>query len=120
LALVGSKKTNRNNKEVLMREQNFPILHVYPQNFHHSDAYLVANQETLVTLKAGIEEALYSGNAAVEVSAADGEGYELKIQLIDKPMESEDWKNAALPYSDEAVRDKRPNAIWPWQREESK
>ena len=103
-----------------MKEQSFPILHVHPQEFYHYDAYLVANREALTALKAGIEETLSSGNVSLEMSAADGEGYELKIQLIDKPIESDDWKNAALPYSDEGARDERPNIIWPWQREGEK
>jgi len=102
-----------------MIEQKFPILHIYSQDFYHYDAYLVANREALIVLKAGIEEALSSGDIALEMSAADGEGYKLKIQLIDKPIESEDWENAALPYSDDSARDKRPNVIWPWQRDEN-
>ena len=103
-----------------MKEGNFPILHVHPQEFYHSDAYLVANREALAALKARIEEALSTGDAAVEMTAADGEGYELKIQVINKPIASEDWENAALPYSDECAQDKRPNAVWPWQRGEKK
>jgi hypothetical protein len=103
-----------------MTEQNYPVLHVHPQEFYHYDAYLLANREALTALKAGIEEAISCGNVSLEMSAADGEGYELKIQLIDKPIESEDWQKAALPYSNEEAQDKRSNIIWPWQREEKK
>ena len=59
------------------------ILNIYGQEFEHSDACLMGNQEALIALKEAIDDAIKHGKASLGKSiplyASDGEGYELMI-----------------------------------------
>ena len=100
--------------------EEMPVLHIHPPETWHGDAYLVANRDALTTLKRIIEHALSEGQAHGDMYVADKEGYDLWLQIIDSPLDGEDWEKAALPYTDEMARDKRTDAIWPWQRIQNK
>jgi len=100
--------------------EGVPVLHIHPPEAWHGDAFLVANRDGLTILKRVIEQALSEGKAHDVMCAADREGYDLWIQVIDSPLEGEDWERAALPYTDEYAREKRADAIWPWQRKQKK
>ena len=98
-------------------KEEIPVLHMHGQLFWHGEAYLVANRNALEDLKVAVDKALRDGTCSQDMCAADGEGYDLRIQLIDRAFDSEEWQCAALPYTEEDARDKRPDAIWPWNRE---
>ena len=97
-------------------DNEFPIVHVHGPGFWHNDAYIVGNRQGLEDMKAAIDQALSKGESQAVEYVCDGEGYDLYIQLIDKPRDCEEWKNAALPYTSQDASEKRKDAVWPWDR----
>lgn len=89
------------------------LIHIYPQESWHMDAYIVANREGLQALKEAIDEALDRENAEVEAFVSDGEGYEIEIILNDSPWGSTFWKQVAVPYTADYAKEKREDVVWP-------
>ncbi len=90
-----------------------PLLHVHAQDMWHEPCYIVGNRSGLIALRLAIEQALKSGNGHADAMAADGEEYMVYVQRNHEPWQSESWQLAAVPYTDEAAREKRENARWP-------
>ena len=97
-------------------DNDLPVLHMHGQEFWHQEAYIVANRLGLEKLKTAIEEALADGASQAAEMASDGEGYDLCVQFIDNPWNSEEWEKAALPYTGQDACEKRKDAVWPWDR----
>lgn len=93
------------------------LLHIHGQSFWHEPAFLIGNTSSLRAIQEAIEQAINKasesgkpGVASTECVTADGEGYQVFI-ICDEG----DFKQRALPYTDEVASEKDPEAIWPWQ-----
>ena len=85
------------------------ILHVHAQLAWHDDAVLVGNEEGLRALREAITEALESGEGGhANVTAADGEGYQVVVKLRSADFGARAWDDARLPYTDEVARERDP------------
>jgi len=71
-------------------------LHIYSQNSHHDEAWIVGDEEALKALHKTIGEALEKGSAASLNYVADGEGFNTIVIKAD-PMRLDCLK---LPYQD--------------------
>ena len=91
------------------------LLHVYPQEQWHDDAFIVGNRLGLEALRDAISEALLGkGRAKTDAYVTDGEGYEIKILCEDLEWKEDFWNNLSFPYTDEPAKDARPNREVPW------
>ena len=48
----------------------------------------------------------------------DGEEYGIYVLMDDTNRQSESWKKAAVPYTDDAAVEQREEAVWPWDRKD--
>jgi hypothetical protein len=94
--------------------KDIDVVHIHAQPQWHDEAFIVANRSGLLKLREAIDRALEEGSAQVELMPADGECFNLHIIVGDEDWQSEFWKKAALPYTDELASEKRPDAVWPW------
>ena len=85
-----------------------PILHIYPQQGHHDDAFIVCTKEGLRALRAALDVAAIKGTACSAAICTDGEGYEFHIIVTER-------EDIALPYTEEYAQETRENAVWPWE-----
>jgi hypothetical protein len=76
---------------------------------------LWATAGALEALRDAIDRALQEGRAEFEACPADGEFYDVFVWLNDDPWDSPSWQEMALPYTDEDIRERRPDARWPGQ-----
>ena len=58
------------------------LLHLIAQATWHSPAFVVGNRLGLTALRDTIDKALQDGEAAIEVSADDGEGYGVHVRCV--------------------------------------
>ncbi len=65
-----------------------------------------------------IEDALDKGEGKIEAFCNDGEGYYVIVKYDNSGWLNGDWARRAVPYTDEVAREKRENALWPWQPKE--
>lgn len=84
-------------------------LHIYSQEFHHGDSYIVGTPDDLRILGEALIEASLHGVTSVKSFTGDGEGYSIKIaNLCDLEMDY-----LRLPYTHEMAKDCRNDAIHP-------
>lgn len=93
------------------------LLHIYGQSFWHEPAFIVGNIQGLRALQKAIEQAIDEavdvknpGTASAECFTNDGEGY-----IVFVVCDEGNFEKRALPYTDEAAREKSPDTHWPWQ-----
>lgn len=94
------------------------LLHIYPQEYWHTEAIVIGNRAGLEAMRNAIDQALeglYTG--VVCVFASDGEGYHFIAHCHEADWQDDFWNTLGLPYQDEVARDKSNNAIWPQQIE---
>lgn len=87
------------------------VLHIYGQEAFHDDVYIVGNKSELIKLRNIIDKAIVEDYEDDEFYVNDGEGYSIAVYKID---ESEVDK-IAVPYNVDYAKEKRPDAIYPWQ-----
>ena len=89
-------------------------LHVYPQEFWHEDAFIVADRAALLALRNLIDKVLAPGPGfdKEEFFASDGEGYSLHVVDLEG---DEGWNKIGTPYTGDMSREKRDSAVWPWE-----
>lgn len=86
------------------------VCHVYSPGAWHDDAYIVADTEALLELKAAIEEALENKIGRRELFVNDGEGYTLCVLKVDNPI----IKNRLeTPYTEDIAVSSRQGSIDP-------
>lgn len=74
------------------------LLHIYAQAFWHTEAVIVGNRTGLLALADAIQEAVnVDGTTTAEAFAADGEGYTVRVRLMD----ATGMNKLRLPYTDE-------------------
>ncbi len=88
------------------------FLHIYPQEYWHCDALVVANRDGLLSLQKAVDAALAEGIGKTDASAADGEGYATHVILLDNADQGA-WQRLRMPYIDEVAIDRRENCIHP-------
>lgn len=76
------------------------LLHLYAQEREHGEAYIVGNRESLEYIVAAIELALNEGHAEINLVAADGEGYTLKIIMNNAEWQNDKWLRLTNHYND--------------------
>ncbi|SMB96847.1 hypothetical protein SAMN00808754_1685 [Thermanaeromonas toyohensis ToBE] len=91
-----------------------PLLHVYGQRYWHDEAVILGNKEALEALARAVEKAIKSGHGEAELYTADGEGYTIVVLRKGEPW-PEGWEHLALPYTDDCARERREDAVWPWE-----
>ena len=89
------------------------VIHLWAGASFHEDGYIVGNKEGLESLRRAIDYALVNSDCDVstsntEVSASDGEGYDLHIIL------TKDTDKIALPYTEDFAEEQRDDAVYPW------
>lgn len=94
------------------------LLHIYGQSIWHDPVYIIGNRKALEDLKKAIEDALDKGEGKIEAFCNDGEGYYVIVKYDNSGWLNGDWARRAVPYTDEVAREKRENALWPWQPKE--
>ncbi len=82
-----------------MNEPN--IIHLHSQCYEHDDAHIVGDAMALRRLRDAIDRALAEPGRAAPVGAfaADGEGYDIMIRVV------EDMSDMRLPYAEEKCTD---------------
>lgn len=71
-------------------------LHVYGQQAHHDELYIVGDHAGLVHLRDALVRALRDGVGTGVAMPADGEGYDLIVIRCDRQA---DWERLRLPYT---------------------
>jgi len=93
--------------------QRVPLLHIYGQESWHDSVVVIGNRTALEMLLQTIKSALKTGRGDSEtVYPADREGYGIVVLLKDGEI-PEDWRQLALPYTNEIAKDKREDALRP-------
>ena len=82
-------------------------LHIYAQEYWHTDALVFGTEEGLRALRDAIDAALRNGEGHTTSFCTDGEGYGVSMYLCD---ESE-LDALPLPYTDDVAADK-DHARW--------
>lgn len=92
------------------------VAHIYAQGHWHDEAYIVADRDALLALRAAIDKALTEGHGATTLTPTDGEGYDLHIVRVDADWQSPEWQDLAMPYTDEVAGGrggKHPSSLIP-------
>jgi hypothetical protein len=103
--------------EKVEKQEKPKIVHIYGQEYWHTDSYIIANKEGLLALRSAIEKALATQCFETNVTVADGEGYHLHVISLN---DQQKLQKLMLPYTDEVARDKRKNVIQPYDLLENK
>lgn len=85
------------------------VLHIYGQEFEHTDAVILGNRRGLRALKKAITNALKGTQDKASVFASDGEGYYVRVMEVDEATS----EKLAVPYTDPSSRDAREDTIRP-------
>lgn len=92
-----------------------PLLHVYGQHHWHDEVIILGNKKALGALARALEKAIKSGRGETgDLYTADGEGYIVVVLRRDETW-PEGWEHLALPYTDDCARERRGDAVWPWE-----
>lgn len=92
-----------------------PVVHTWQPYAHHEEAYIVGNRDGLIRLRNAIDVALRPRDTSdttvrTEVFIADGEGYDLIIQLV------HDTDRLAVPYTADYAREHdESDSLKPWE-----
>jgi hypothetical protein len=79
-----------------MMKRQIGRLHVYRQQAHHNELYIIGDHAGLIHLRDAIVRALRDGMGTGVAMPADGESYELIVVRCDRPV---DWERLRLPYT---------------------
>jgi hypothetical protein len=82
-------------------------IHIHAQPYEHADAYIIGTKQELANLITALQRALKLKSFGFDSCCADGEGYEIKIRVVDS------LTNHQLPYTSESARDTREKIIRP-------
>lgn len=76
------------------------VLHLYPLGGEHEDDRIVGSLTTLTALRDQLEYIVEHGSRCVHRGyyAADGEGYDLTVELLDKGCHDPTWDGLPEPY----------------------
>jgi len=87
------------------RPQNAPhthhaVLHLYPQSDEHTNGRIVGSRKALTALRDQLDHIVEHGAAYVHRGyyTADGEGYDLIVELLDKGPHDPAWDERPEPY----------------------
>lgn len=83
----------------------YPVVHIYGQYAHHMEAIILGNIQGLLELYSAIGKALQTSNGDGEtgkVCCNDGEGYDIKIQIVEDEM----IDKLPVPYTADYAQDK--------------
>jgi hypothetical protein len=89
------------------------VLHIYAQEYWHTDAHIIGTRDALITLRDTINKALskHERKAHCSVFAADGEGYRVMVGVATK----DSMNILQLPYVDtEATGEPRGMLAQEW------
>jgi len=76
------------------------VCHVYAQPGEHASARIVGSRDALESIAMAIQEALNTGYAAaIELMAADGEGFQLDVECDEADWQSQEWQARPKPYA---------------------
>lgn len=98
-----------------------PMLHIYPQTYHHTEAMVVGNRQGLLALREAIDRALEGegeqkvARVSQDVFVMDGEGYTAWVVRQDQDWQSPAWLDLAMPYTGDYCKtpDDADDVIWP-------
>lgn len=85
-------------------------LHIYGQLYQHSDCFLLATRDGLEALIKQLERARDYGTATGDYFTADGEGYTLRIAVV----EESELDTTRLPYMSNHSKDTRRGIKAEW------
>lgn len=91
------------------------LLHVFGQGAWHDTVDIVGNREALEELRDTISEALLGVRHSMEAFVSDGEGYEVKVCLVEGDWDTPAWEKLALPYGEDYAEEQREDALGPSQ-----
>lgn len=77
--------------------ESLPWLHIYGQHFQHDGAKIIGTKDSLRALRDALDAAISDGTTEVEMIAADGDGYGLRIERTNRTG----LDHAPLPYIDD-------------------
>lgn len=80
------------------------VLHVHGQEYWHDDVIIIGNGQALAALRELISLALARNSASSEFTVADGEGFNLSVQLRAASFGDPQWNDCAVPYTSEIAR----------------
>ena len=104
---------------IWMNENDCPdILHIHAQQEWHQPAFVLGNKAGLLALRNTIDTAIQQGSGRVLAMTQDGEEYGIYVLMDDTDWQSESWKKAAVPYTEDAAMEQREEAVWPWNRKD--
>lgn len=81
--------------------RTIPQVHILGQYSYHEPAEIVADMAGLVALGDAISQATIRGEAEVVLFPTDGEGFTLRVRLLDTKDEA--WKDVPMPYAAPAI-----------------
>lgn len=76
------------------------VLHLYPLAGEHEDGRIVGSRKALTALRDQLDHVVEHGARYVHRGyyAADGEGYDLTVELLDKGCHAPAWDGLPEPY----------------------
>lgn len=98
-----------------MAEDTKPaVLHIFGQSNEHDDAYIIGNRDGLQALLFAVQRALVDLDGQSKAMVQDGEGFGIKVMLLDQDWQSDAFKSLAVPYTSKYAQEKREdNITWP-------
>jgi hypothetical protein len=91
-------------------QQRMGRLHIYGQQAHHDELYIVGDHAGLIYLRDALVRALRDGVGTGVVMTADGEGYELIVVRCDRPA---GWERLRLPYTADWLVERERDKVHP-------
>jgi len=76
-------------------------LHIFAQQSWHEEAFLIGTKEALTAVRDAINMALRDGESSASAFAADGEGYDIIVRVVDESV----MNKLALPYTSETAKE---------------
>ncbi|RIV26406.1 hypothetical protein D2Q93_04340 [Alicyclobacillaceae bacterium I2511] len=102
-----------------MNGDNRPnLLHLHAQQEWHQPAFILGNKAGLLALRNTIDTAIQQGSSHALTMTRDGEKFDLYVLMDDTDWQSESWRKAAVPYTEDAAVEQREEAVWPWDRKD--
>lgn len=83
------------------------IVQIYGQNHWHDEAFIVADKEGLIALRAAIDKAIAQDASDSALWVSDGEGFHLHVLTV----ATESFEDILLPYVEWAGPGKHPTYL---------
>jgi hypothetical protein len=76
------------------------VLHLYPQSEEHGEGRIVGSRKALTALRDQLDHIVEheAGYVHHGYEAADGEGYDLAVELLDRGCHDPAWEERPEPY----------------------